>query len=172
MRSDRVDKSRAPVDQRLGNQEGTRMHRILVLSCLFLAMNIGIAHADSPSGGGGKAVLVTGASTGIGRKVTERLAAHGYVVGLPPIFPTPRLGGMMISEVSDGKAELHGGVQARGGPIGAGAWYDGGSGSQGSRASWERPAQMGQGSEEQRDGGISGSRQAATRRCRGVTVAA
>jgi len=56
------------------------MHRILVLSCLFLAMNIGIAHADSPSGGGGKAVLVTGASTGIGRKVTERLAAHGYVV--------------------------------------------------------------------------------------------
>jgi len=56
------------------------MHRILVLSCLFLAMNIGVAGADSPSGGGGKAVLVTGASTGIGRKVTERLAAHGYVV--------------------------------------------------------------------------------------------
>jgi transposase-like protein len=39
----------------------------------------------------------------------------GVQVGLPPIFRTPRLGGMMISEVSDGKTELHGGVQARGG---------------------------------------------------------
>jgi len=39
-----------------------------------------LAHAESPSGNGTKAVLVTGASTGIGRKITERLAAHGYVV--------------------------------------------------------------------------------------------
>ena len=56
------------------------MHRILVLSCLLLAMQPDLAHAESPSGNGTKAVLVTGASTGIGRKITERLAAHGYVV--------------------------------------------------------------------------------------------
>jgi NAD(P)-dependent dehydrogenase (short-subunit alcohol dehydrogenase family) len=56
------------------------MHRLLILSFLFLAMNLGVAHADTPSSDGGKSVLVTGASTGIGRKITERLAAHGYVV--------------------------------------------------------------------------------------------
>ena len=56
------------------------MHRILVLSCLFLAMNLGVARAGSPSGDSGKPILVTGASTGIGRKITERLAARGYVV--------------------------------------------------------------------------------------------
>jgi hypothetical protein len=33
----------------------------------------------------------------------------------PPIFRTPRLGAMMISEVWDGKAKFHSGVQARGG---------------------------------------------------------
>ena len=56
------------------------MHRILVLSCLFLVMDLDVAHADGSSSDGPKAVLVTGASTGIGRKITERLAAHGYVV--------------------------------------------------------------------------------------------
>ena len=56
------------------------MHRILVVSYLFLAMNPDVAHGDSSSSNGPKAVLVTGASTGIGRKITERLAAHGYVV--------------------------------------------------------------------------------------------
>jgi hypothetical protein len=35
--------------------------------------------------------------------------------GTPPIFLTPSLGVMMISEVSDGKANIHSGVQARGG---------------------------------------------------------
>jgi NAD(P)-dependent dehydrogenase (short-subunit alcohol dehydrogenase family) len=43
-------------------------------------MNPDLAHAESPSGNGTKAVLVTGANTGIGRKITERLAVHGYVV--------------------------------------------------------------------------------------------
>ena len=56
------------------------MQRMLALSCLFLAMNLNVAHADSPSGDGRKAVLATGASTGIGRKITERLAAHGILV--------------------------------------------------------------------------------------------
>jgi len=56
------------------------MNRILILSCLVLAVNLIPARADTPTSDGPKAVLVTGASTGIGRKVTERLAAHGYVV--------------------------------------------------------------------------------------------
>lgn len=56
------------------------MHRILVLSGLLLAMNLDAAQAATPSADGARAVLVTGASTGIGRMITERLAAHGYVV--------------------------------------------------------------------------------------------
>jgi hypothetical protein len=35
-------------------------------------------------------------------------------LGTPPIFLTPSLGVMMISEVSDGKANIYSGVQARG----------------------------------------------------------
>lgn len=33
-------------------------------------------------------------------------------IGIPPIFLTPRLGVMMIREVSDGKANVYSGVQA------------------------------------------------------------
>src|ERR1700678_1228034 len=36
--------------------------------------------AQTQPAAGPKAVLVTGASTGIGRKITERLAGHGYFV--------------------------------------------------------------------------------------------
>jgi NAD(P)-dependent dehydrogenase (short-subunit alcohol dehydrogenase family) len=56
------------------------MHRILALPFLCLVMNLNPAQADTPSSNGAKAVLVTGASSGIGRLVTERLAAQGYVV--------------------------------------------------------------------------------------------
>ena len=56
------------------------MRRLSVLSGVLLAMSSGVASADTLSGNALKAVLVTGASTGIGRKITERLAAHGYMV--------------------------------------------------------------------------------------------
>ncbi|MBV9622188.1 MAG: SDR family NAD(P)-dependent oxidoreductase [Gammaproteobacteria bacterium] len=46
----------------------------LMLAALPLGSNAGTADQTQ------KAILVTGASTGIGRKITERLAAHGYLV--------------------------------------------------------------------------------------------
>jgi NAD(P)-dependent dehydrogenase (short-subunit alcohol dehydrogenase family) len=39
-----------------------------------------LGHAQDAAGSGQKAILVTGASSGIGRKLTERLAAEGYFV--------------------------------------------------------------------------------------------
>ena len=56
------------------------MHRMILVSLMLLAiLPVGSNAANAPDQKQ-KAILVTGASTGIGRKVTERLAAHGYFV--------------------------------------------------------------------------------------------
>jgi NAD(P)-dependent dehydrogenase (short-subunit alcohol dehydrogenase family) len=56
------------------------MSRLIVTICLTLLFltPLGANAADGPAGA--KAVLVTGASTGIGRKITEKLSADGYYV--------------------------------------------------------------------------------------------
>ncbi len=56
------------------------MHRIVIASLVFAAALTTGASAETPATTPQKAVLVTGASSGIGRKVTERLAARGYFV--------------------------------------------------------------------------------------------
>jgi hypothetical protein len=48
------------------------------------------------------------------KAVTRGAKTKAVTSELPPIFQTPRLGAMMISEVWDGKAKFHSGVQARG----------------------------------------------------------
>jgi len=56
------------------------MPRILTaLIALFIVMPV-VSLAEEPAPASPKAVLVTGASTGIGRKITEHLAAKGYFV--------------------------------------------------------------------------------------------
>jgi NAD(P)-dependent dehydrogenase (short-subunit alcohol dehydrogenase family) len=55
--------------------------RLILALGLFVALPvIGIAQAASKTADAPKAVLVTGASTGIGRNITEQLAAKGYFV--------------------------------------------------------------------------------------------
>ena len=53
--------------------------RIAILLALVVAGSC-IGQAQTPGADRSKAVLVTGASTGSGRKVTERLASNGYFV--------------------------------------------------------------------------------------------
>ena len=55
--------------------------RLAIVTFVMLATsNLCFAESDSSATGTQKAVLVTGASTGIGRKITEVLAAKGYFV--------------------------------------------------------------------------------------------
>jgi NAD(P)-dependent dehydrogenase (short-subunit alcohol dehydrogenase family) len=56
------------------------MHRVVAVFLVTLVAWPLSGHAATPAVATQKAILVTGASTGIGRKVTERLAAEGYFV--------------------------------------------------------------------------------------------
>ena len=53
---------------------------ILAAALAALLIVTPLAAASADEGGGQRAVLVTGASTGIGRNITERLASEGYFV--------------------------------------------------------------------------------------------
>lgn len=55
------------------------MHHTVLVLFMLLALPVG-SKAANTADQKQKAILVTGASTGIGRKATERLAAHGYFV--------------------------------------------------------------------------------------------
>ena len=56
------------------------MYRITIVSFVLLAVLPAGGSAQSSPGNNQRTILVTGASSGIGRKITERLAASGYLV--------------------------------------------------------------------------------------------
>jgi NADPH:quinone reductase-like Zn-dependent oxidoreductase len=56
------------------------MHRIILVSLMLLGALPVVSNTVNTPEQKQKAILVTGASTGIGRRITERLAAHGYFV--------------------------------------------------------------------------------------------
>lgn len=56
------------------------MHRKTAILCTVLLTLSAVSEVHALDAAGAKAILVTGASSGIGRKITERLAAGGYFV--------------------------------------------------------------------------------------------
>src|ERR1700687_455231 len=60
----------------------TMTHVVFFVLMVIASVNTAMAAdtASAPASNAQKAVLVTGASTGIGRKITERLAKEGYFV--------------------------------------------------------------------------------------------
>jgi NAD(P)-dependent dehydrogenase (short-subunit alcohol dehydrogenase family) len=74
-----------PEDVSYGRNSACTPRAVSMLRSVIAAIAItitvpNIGHAQSSSSVGQKAILVTGASTGIGRKLTEQLAADGYFI--------------------------------------------------------------------------------------------
>ena len=69
-----------PLGVTASKQQVRWLMKPLLTVCLTLLGAAALDQVQSAEPPAPKAVLVTGASTGIGRKVTEKLAADGYFV--------------------------------------------------------------------------------------------